>query len=121
MTQSVDHALLAINNWWFAAPMISRGLIWEQHEHWPDPWQLLSNHSLCDLARGLGMLYTVTMIVHADIADCSLVQTGHDNLVLVNQGKYILNWAPGPPLNILSQPITVRRSLDSAVFNHLAR
>ena len=117
----VDQALLAINHWWFAAPMISRGLIWEQHEHWPDPWQLLAQDGLCDLARGLGMLYTVNMIAHADITDCSIAQTDHDNLVLVDQGKYILNWAPGPLLNILSRPVTVRRHLDGAAFNHLAR
>ena len=117
----VGQALLTVNDWWFEAPVTTRTIIWEHHEKWPDPWQLLANHHCCDLARGLGILYTVIMTEHTAVSNIVFAQTDHDNLVLVNQGKYILNWAPGQLLNIQSQAVQVRRSLDSAVFNRVLR
>jgi hypothetical protein len=117
----LESALDQINDWWFQSPITVRTIIWEDYENWPDPWQLLVSDRYCDLARGLGMLYTVNMAEHSEVLDLALGQTDHDNLVLVNQGKYILNWAPGQLLNIQSQAIQVRRWLDSAVFNDVLR
>ena len=117
----VGQALLTINDWWFNAPVTTRTIIWEHHEKWPDPWQLLANNNFCDLARGLGIVYTVIMMAHSAVSEVALTQTDHDNLVLVNQGKYILNWAPGQLLNIQSQAIQIHRSLDSTVFNRVLR
>ena len=117
----VGQALLNINDWWFDAPVTTRTIIWEHHAKWPDPWQLLANNHCCDLARGLGILYTVIMTEHPAVSDVALTQTDHDNLVLVNQGKYILNWAPGQLLNIQSQAVQIRRQLDGSVFNGVLR
>jgi hypothetical protein len=117
----MGQALLAINDWWYEAPVTARTIIWELYPEWPDPWQLLANKHVCDLARALGMLYTVCMTEHPEVADVALGQTDHDNLVLVNQGKYILNWCPGQLLNIQSQAVQVRRQLDSAVFTDVLR
>jgi len=54
----------------------------------------LSDNLYCDVARGLGILYTISLLDHPDLTDAELVLTdeGH-NLVLVNKRKYILNWA----------------------------
>ena len=117
----IGQSLLAINDWWFDAPVTIRTIIWEHHDRWPDPWQLLANDHCCDLARGLGIVYTLIMAEHPAVAHVALAQTDHDNLVLVNQGKYILNWAPGQLLNIQSQALHVRRQLDSTVFNSVLR
>ena len=53
----------------------------------------------------------------ADIQDMQLAQSqdGNDNLVLINQGKYILNWAWGEMLNISSEHISIRRTLEANV------
>ena len=117
----LDQALTSINSWWHAAPVTVRTIVWEHHPDWPDPWRLLTQDRLCDLARALGMLYTVMMTEHAQITDCRLAQTDHDNLVLVNQGKYILNWEQGRLLNIQSQAVQIHRQLDSSVFNRVLR
>jgi hypothetical protein len=117
----IDQCLLAINDWWYAAPVTARTIIWEYHPEWPNPWQLLARKHVCDLARGLAMLYTVCMTENPAVSDASLVQTDHDNLVLVNQGKYILNWCPSQLLNIQSQAVQIRRQLDSAVFMDVLR
>ena len=42
-------------------------------------------------------------------------QDGNDNLVLINQGKYILNWALNEMLNISSEHISIRRVLETEV------
>ena len=93
--QSLDleSALTAINTWWFNAPWQPYFLHWDDQPTWPDPWQLLSDNVYCDLAKALGILYTISLLDRADMADAELVSTEDgSNLVLVAKRKYILNW-----------------------------
>jgi hypothetical protein len=99
--------LQLINAWWHQTPWTSYHLHWDDHEFWPDPWQLLEDNVFCGVARALGMLYTVAMLERADSQDAIMVDTGTDNLVLVQAGKYILNWSPDSTVNI--NPGTDRR------------
>jgi hypothetical protein len=86
-------ALELINTWWFDVPWKPYYLHWDDLPEWPDPWQLLSDNYYCDLARGLGILYTISLLDRADLASAKLVLTEKgDNLVLVDKEKYILNW-----------------------------
>jgi hypothetical protein len=97
----VDPALEAINAWWFAAPWTGYHLHWDDRADWPDPWQLLDDNIFCEVARGLGILYTITLLERADMESAELVltQSGH-NLVLVDKSKYILNWDKTTIVNI---------------------
>lgn len=89
----LEEALSLINEWWFKSPWTSYYLHWDDQPLWPDPWQLLSDNTFCELARGLGILYTITLVDHKDLTSVELVLTEDDcNLVLVNKGKYTLNW-----------------------------
>jgi hypothetical protein len=89
----LDSALKEVNSWWFRAPWRPYYLHWDDQPAWPDPWQLLSDNVYCDLARGLGIVYTISMLDRADMADATLVLTEDDgNLVQVAKEKYILNW-----------------------------
>ena len=106
-----DVAAEAINTWWFCAPWSAYHLHWDDQEDWPDPWQLLSDNIYCPVARGLGILYTVTMIDHPKLQDAMLIDTGADNLVLIEQEKYILNWDQSRVLNIDPGQYRVRHSL----------
>jgi hypothetical protein len=45
----------------------------------------------CDIARALGILYTIVLLDRDDIADAKIVEIDQGNLVLVGQEKYILN------------------------------
>lgn len=76
-------------------------LHWDDFATWPDPWELLSDNIYCDVARGLGIMYTISLLDRADFADAELVLTdeGH-NLVQVCQTKYILNWDQDTVVNI---------------------
>ena len=88
-----EKSLQNINNWWAESPWQSYYLHWDDQSTWPDPWQLLEDNIFCELARGLGMLYTISLTNHKDLMSAELVLTEDGyNLVVVNQEKYILNW-----------------------------
>lgn len=119
LRQAAEHLplndqLQMINNWWWQAPMVNHAVLWDDHNNWPNPWELLTNNGYCELARALGIVYTLMMLEIPQYKDLSIISTGNDNLVLVDGGKYILNWAPGEMLNIDSTPITVKNTIDSS-------
>ena len=110
--QSLDleSALSTINAWWFTTPWQPYYLHWDDQPKWPDPWQLLSDNVYCDLARGLGIVYTISLLDRADMADAELVLTDDgSNLVLVAKEKYILNWNRDLIVNTHQEVKTIRK------------
>lgn len=108
-TLPLETALLEINRWWFGTPWRPYYLHWDDQTTWPDPWQLLSDDVYCDLARALGILYTISMLDRADMVDAELVLTEDgSNLVQVAKEKYILNWSPDTVVNTF-QELKIRR------------
>ena len=107
----IESALEKINTWWFRTPWRPYYLHWDDQPTWPDPWQLLSDNIYCDLARGLGILYTISLLDRADLASATLVltETG-DNLVLVAKEKYILNWDRDTIVNT-NQEVKIKKQL----------
>ena len=105
----IKSALEQINAWWFGTPWQPYYLHWDDQATWPDPWQLLSDNVYCDLARGLGILYTISLLDRADMASTRMVLTEEgDNLVLVAKEKYILNWNPDSIVNTF-QAVKIKR------------
>lgn len=109
----IEQSLEQINQWWFAAPWRAYYLHWDDRENWPDPWELLADDIFCDLARALGIAYTIIMIEHEKILEVELAEVDSGNLVLVNGGKYILNWDPGELLNISSTRFDIKKVINS--------
>jgi hypothetical protein len=121
LRQVCEHLDLAqqlqrINDWWFRAPMVNRVITWDNSANWPGPWNLLVNSGYCELARSLGIVYTLMMLENRLYTDLNIITTGQDNLVQVDSGKYILNWAPGEVLNTNSTLITVQNSINSTAL-----
>ena len=112
----LEHRVQLVNDWWFRAPIVNRVVTWGDTKNWPNPWELLTNSGYCELARALGIVYTLMILENPAFTNLSIITTGNDNLVLVDHGKYILNWAPGEVLNINSTPITVQNSIDSTAL-----
>lgn len=96
----LDTALNLIDKWWQQTPWCPYHLHWDDRDTWPDPWQLLDDNIFCGLARALGIMYTIAMLDRPDIQDAVLTEVDGDNLVLVANGKYILNWDGATSLNI---------------------
>ena len=106
-TLSLESSLNKINHWWQQTPWSPYHLHWDDQETWPNPWELLSDNLFCDLARSLGIVYTTMMIDHPEINKIELASCDETNLVLINQGKYILNWSPEELLNISTANIKI--------------
>jgi len=110
-TLDTPEVLAAVNSWWFNTPWIPYHLHWDDRATWPDPWQLLDDNIYCGLARGLGIMYTITLLDRPDLQDAEMVEVDSDNLVLISQRKYILNWDRDQIVNINLDPKSARRSI----------
>ena len=119
--QDSETALMTINSWWFQTPWTAYHLHWDDQQDWPDPWQLLDDDIYCPLARGLGILYTITIIDRADLQDCMLIECGSDNLVLVPNEKYILNWDREQVVNISPGEQNPRHSVSQTKIKQQIR
>lgn len=90
-------AIEKTNHLWCYAPFVNHYLTTDQIADWPDPWELLYENYYCDLAKALGMLYTLYLSDHKDNLTMEIrIYTNPDtkqtyNLVWINQGKYVLN------------------------------
>lgn len=107
---NLELTLANINAWWFEVPWRPYYLHWDDQTIWPDPWQLLSDNIYCEIARGLGIVYTIRLLDRADFNSVELVLTdmGH-NLVLIDESKYILNWEPNSIVNTFQEVKIHRR------------
>lgn len=114
----LEPSLHLVNDYWMASPWKPYYLHWDDQKTWPDPWQLISDNIYCDLARALGIVYTILLLERADMGLVEIVETDQGNLVLVQSGKYILNWHPGAILNNPSTEINAIRRLDSSKLVH---
>lgn len=68
-------------------------------ESWPDPWTLITENWYCDIAKALGMIYTIKFTIHNPDVELRIYKdkiTHYDyNLVWINNGEHILNLLPG--------------------------
>lgn len=114
----VEQTLMHINSWWYQSPWVPYYLHWDDIRDWPDPWQLINENIFCDVARALGIMYTITMLDRSDITDACLVATENHNLVLVEQEKYILNWDSSTVVNNNFKSAKVLRSITQAALKN---
>jgi hypothetical protein len=105
---TLDQAIDQVIEFWQGCPFEAYYLDSADPTSWPDPWQLISENYYCDLAKSLGMLYTLYFTVHgkdlaAEIRIYRDPETQHDyNLVVLDHGKYVLNLVNGSVVNIES-------------------
>lgn len=96
-----------VTKMWAQAPIAHNYLTYENTNKWPDAWTLVSDSVFCDISIALGMFYTLyyssydkkdTMrIEHYRLLDKHQTL----NLVSLEDGKYMLNYHVGRPVNIL--------------------
>lgn len=114
---SLEEKCVEIDKWWQKAPLVTHHLHILDSENWPDPWQLLVENTYCEVARALGMCYTLLLL---DVDNVEMVEatdnTGNDVvIVLVDNAKYVMNYYPDMVLSISSSDFKVKRivSLDN--------
>ncbi len=96
---SLPSAVSEVNQLWSSAPYVTYYLDPSDPKDWPDPWTLLAENYYCDVAKSLGILYTIYFSSHKQTS--VELRTYYDykekaryNIVWVDGGKYILNYYP---------------------------
>jgi hypothetical protein len=88
-------ALHKVQDWWAQAPLVDHYLHIVDYDEWPLPWDLLAENTYCEIAKCLGMCYTLLLIKHEEINSLHIVQTDNYCLLQINDGRYTLNDQPG--------------------------
>jgi hypothetical protein len=102
----IEDALAQTAELWARAPFVPYYLDMDRPESWPDPWTLIDENEYCDIAKCLGIVYTMLLTKHRKSLDIEMrvysdLVKGYDyNLAFFNQGKYILNMIDGQVVNI---------------------
>ena len=110
---NLEEALVAIDKWWQRAPLTNYYLHMDEYEKWPLPWDLLADDIYCDLAKCLGIVYTLMLITHKDIQSIDILQLDDFYCVRVNN-DYILNYIPNEIVNSNTlQDLKIKRLLSS--------
>lgn len=94
-TTLVD-AVQATTNLWSYAPFVRRYLHDSDVSSWPTPWELIYDNHYCDIAKCLGMLYTLHLCNHKPHIEIRIYKDNltneQYNLVWIDKGKYVLNY-----------------------------
>lgn len=93
---TLEFAVQEVQHFWSYAPFVKYYLTTDNYEDWPNPWELLYENIYCDLAKALGIVYTLYLSEHKPDLE---IRVYHDlstkeyyNLVFVDKGKYVLNY-----------------------------
>ncbi len=125
--QNLDDACKSVTQLWSYAPYVTHDLNPDRATssiHRPDPWTLLYEYYYCDLAKALGMLYTLYLSDHRP-TDIELL-IGKDtsdgqvyNLVSLAKGKYILNFSFNEVVNkkLLPKTLAVKHRYGAQDLN----
>ena len=81
---------------WSHAPFVSAYLDPQNPNEWPDPWHLILDSRLDELAIVLGMLYTIKltrrfMDIHCEIHTSTLLNKKEAAYLLIVDNKHVLN------------------------------
>ena len=110
---------LEIDKWWQRAPLVNHYLHQTDIDNWPGPWELLVENNYCQLARGLGMVYTLQLVGIKDIDFCIAIDDNSEEypLVLVDSAKYICNYYPNTVISNSLKDFKVVSHVDMTKIN----
>lgn len=91
--------LTKVADLWSKAPFVNPYLDPKNPAEWPDPWHLVLDLKLDDLAICLGMLYTIKltqrfMATQCEIHTSILPKENYTRFFLVVDSKHVLNHTP---------------------------
>lgn len=93
--QEIEQALKETTHLWSYAPYVAHYLTTDQIATWPGPWELIYENYYCDLAKALGIVYTLYLSSHKPDIEIRVYNEPSTkeqyNLVFVDKGKYVLN------------------------------
>jgi hypothetical protein len=94
---SHEEALVQVLHFWQHCPFRPFYLNPDDPVTWPDPWQLIEENYYCDLAKVLGIVYTLHLSIHGNKLNPE-IRVYYDpdtrytyHIAYFNQGKYVIN------------------------------
>lgn len=101
---SPSDAVAEVCKEWSMAPFVTKYLRPYDNVDWPDPWTLLNDGKFCNLAKALGIFYTLTLCIHFKDAPVELkiysdLSNEHYDLVFID--TLVLNYVHGIPVEIV--------------------
>jgi hypothetical protein len=85
-----------VEHLWSFAPFVNHYLTTDDLTKWPDPWELIYENTYCNLAKALGIVYTVWLSDHKTDLEIRIYKDQNTkeiyNLVWIDKGKYVLNY-----------------------------
>lgn len=121
--KTLNEAVSATQHLWSFAPYVKNYLTTDDVSIWPNPWELIYENYYCDLAKALGIVYTLYLTKHKpnlEICVYNDVSTKVQcNLVFVEQGKYVLNYLHDKVVNNkhISSNLILRRVITCSELN----
>lgn len=99
LLETVPNPLEEVSKLWSRAPFVNHYLDPQCPSEWPDPWHLVLDGKLDDLAICLGMLYTIKltqrfMATVCEIHMSMLPKDSSPRFYLVVDNTYVLNYEP---------------------------
>ena len=91
--ETSDSPLEAVAEFWAQAPFVNSYLDPKSPETWPDPWHLVIDCKLDDLAITLGMLYTISLTQRFNNTHFKILELKDDDphYILVVNDHSVLN------------------------------
>ena len=102
---SIDQATNLVREFWHSCPFYPYYLDADNPNKWPDPWQLINDNHYCDLAKCLGIVYTLHLSKHQKNIDPEIRvyydpnTKHHYHIAYLCDGKYVLNLIEGEVVN----------------------
>ena len=107
--ESCSDPLTRVAELWATAPFVNPYLDSKNPNEWPDPWHLVLDSKLDELAISLGMLYTIKLTQRFMDTVCeihkSMLPEDHDSKFFLVADNAVLNYEPriAHDLNVLHQ------------------
>jgi len=101
----LPNAIDLTQKFWQKCPFTPFYLDQTKPDSWPDPWQLILENYYCDVAKCLGMLYTLHLSDHSFRLQPELrIYTNYENkhqhcIAYLCDGKYVANLIEGEVVN----------------------
>jgi hypothetical protein len=110
---------LTIDKWWQFAPLVNHHLHLDDIDNWPGPWELLVENNYCQIARGLGMVYTLQLVGIKDIDFCIAIDDNSEEcaLVMVDRAIYVMNYYPNTVISNSLNDFTMASHIDMTKIN----
>ena len=108
----IANALNEIEHLWSYAPYVNHYLHYDLVEEFPGPWELIYDNHYCNLAKALGIMYTLYLSKHDVEIEIRVyidpVSMEQYNLVYVDKGKYVLNLVHDEVVNSTQVPKEIK-------------